>query len=552
MGHIPLNEATLRASVDALRVNGSQRKAAAALGMSQSAFCDRITEAKKRGLVPDIKGRVDVLESKSLPLPAKGKKKVYILTCAQDHTHLHRPCWDNLLALAEFYDAQIMVSTFKYNKDALGQRENSKFETREAELAALYPKEVIPYVCDDRVDIAPNLTFCGELNVLPTAVNPLEGLRSYTYRKSTIVPHPKLAMESVPTMKSEGVKLMMTTGCVTQRNYIKRKVGFKAEHFHSYGALIVEVNDKGHWYPRQLQLGPDGAIYDKDNRAYKGKVTSGHRVEDITWGDVHAGRLDPVIADISWGRRKDSMLETLRPKQQHVHDLLDFSGRSHHTRKDPHAMFKAHLNGEWVLCDELELTASVLWDDIAREWCETFVVDSNHNRHLDRYLKEMDWREDPANARLILSFNLKMLDSIADGTDGNLSISEFAIRYGRTRTHSEKSDVKTDAHVRFLLEDESHVILPDIDGGIECGLHGDRGANGAKGTIAGIANTDRRVNGADKHTVAIMNHAYFCGTSGKLDQGWNHGLSSWTHAHTVTYVNGTRAIYNIWKGNWQA
>jgi hypothetical protein len=81
-------------------------------------------------------------------------------------------------------------------------------------------------------------------------------------------------------------------------------------------------------------------------------------------------------------------------------------------------------------------------------------------------------------------------------------------------------------------------------------LHGDRGANGAKGTIMGIAKLDRKVNGADKHQIAIYNHAYFCGTSGKLDQGWNHGLSSWTHAHTVTYVNGTRAIYSIWKGAW--
>jgi hypothetical protein len=36
--------------------------------------------------------------------------------------------------------------------------------------------------------------------------------------------------------------------------------------------------------------------------------------------------------------------------------------------------------------------------------------------------------------------------------------------------------------VTFLAEDQSHIILPDIDGGIEAGLHGDRGANGSKGT----------------------------------------------------------------------
>ena len=83
-------------------------------------------------------------------------------------------------------------------------------------------------------------------------------------------------------------------------------------------------------------------------------------------------------------------------------------------------------------------------------------------------------------------------------------------------------------------------------------MHCDRGANGAKGTITGFAKIDRKINGADKHAQAIMNHAYFCGLSGTLDQGYNHGLSSWTQSHTLTYVNGTRTLLAIWKGKWRA
>jgi hypothetical protein len=544
-----LEDSALLAIVDAVRMHGSQRKAAQALGIAQSKVSENIAEAKARGLVRDADGSVDAFEAIPHSLPAKGKKHVYILTCAQDYTKLHKPVWNNLLALADHDEARMIVSTMKYDKDSLGQARNAKWESRDAEIRALYPAEIIPYICDERMDLAPNLTWCGELNIIPTAERPLSGLESYTHRKSTIVPHPKLSLQSVPTMKGEGVKLMFTTGCVTQRNYIKRKVGYKAEHFHSYGALIVEVNDKGHWFVRQLQLGPDGCIYDKDRRVKDGKVTTGHRVHDICWGDVHAGRVDKEVADVSWGKRKDSMLETLRPHMQHVHDLLDFSGRSHHTRKDPHSVFKAHLNGEWVLTNELQGTASMLWDDISRAWCETYVVNANHDRHLNVFLKEMDWRDDPVNARLILALNLKMLDAIVKGEDHTLNIMEHALRLAR---HNDKTVTTTATmhHVRFLLEDESHVILPDIDGGIEAGLHGDRGANGAKGTIMGIGKLDRKVNGADKHQIAIHNHAYFCGTSGKLDQGWNHGLSSWTHAHTITYVNGCRAIYSVWKGAW--
>ena len=542
-----LDDATLLAALASVHIHGSQEKAAKATGISQGRISERITEAKKRGLAHVVGGSIEVFGTIALPLPAKGKRQVYILTSAQDRTKLH-PCWHDLVALAKHDNAKIMVSTFKYNKDAKGQQKSAKYDSREQETAALYPREIIPFICNERIDIAPNLTFCGELNVLPTATNPLEGLEQYTYRKSTIVGHPKLALKSVPSMKGEGVKLMYTTGCVTQRNYIKRKVGFKAEHFHSYGGLIVEVDDKGRWYPRQLQFGPDGAIYDKDRRVKHGEVTTGHRVEDINFGDTHAATSDKEVADISWGHRKDSMVEVLRPKSVHVQDLQDNGGRSHHTRKDPHAVFKAHFNGAWILADELKLTASVLWDDISRPWYETWVVDSNHNRHTDRYLKEIDWRDDPANARLVLGLNLMILDAIVAGTDDKLCITEQALRRSRMMTH----DGYGKNFVRFLLEDESHIILPNIDGGIESGLHCDRGANGSKGSISGIARTDRKINGADKHTVAIRNHAYFNGTTAKLVQGWNHGLSSWTHANTVTYQNGTRAIYSIWKGKWTA
>lgn len=538
-----LTDAELRATVQLVLEHGSQRAAARVAGIPQAKISQHLKEAKARGIVVEPKGDIQGLQALNLPLPDTGRIKRYYLTSAQDYTKLHAVAWKNLLAFVEHDDAKLLISTFKYDKDAMGQRERAKWETREAELRALYPAEILPYVCDDRVNIAPNLTFCGELNILPTAEYPLSGLESYTHRNSTIVPHPKIEVRSVPTMKGEGVKLMFTTGCITQRNYIKRKVGYKAEHFHAYGALIVEVDDKGRWYCRQVTLGHDGTMYDMDRRAYNGRVTTGHRVQAITWGDVHASRLDEVCARVSWGKQKTSMLETLRPYEQHVHDLLDFSGRSHHTRRDPHEVYASHKQGKWEATHEFRITADVLWNQIARPWCDTYVVNSNHDRHLDRWLKEVDWRFDPANAKTLLAMNLAWLDAI----DAKRSFmpSEHALLL-----YKPPVDSATEARVRFLPEDASHVLLPEIDGGIECGLHGDRGANGAKGTLQGFANVDRKINFADKHAIGWRNHALGVGTSGVLDMGFNKGLSSWTHAHGVTYVNGQRAIYSIWKGKW--
>lgn len=555
---------TLLKTVGAFLEEGSQGKAAAKLGIGQPAVSKHLKEAKARGLWREHGGSVEAFQSVQAPLPGKGKRRVYYFSSAQNNTKLHAEWWANLLALVKEDNAKLMISCFKYNKDAQGQRAASKsdaaagvysklkppqYTSRQEELEAEYPHEIVPFVCDDRIDIAPNLTFCGELNVLPTAMNPLEGLENYTFRRSTIVPHPKFAMMPIPTMKTEGVKLMYTTGAVTQRNYIKRKVGYMAEHFHTYGALVVEVDDRGAWYCRQIEQGPDGAAHDVNRRAINGKVeyqpVDGGFVEDICWGDIHAGKLDKKTAHISFGLDPNSMLEVLRPKSQHVHDLLDFSGRSHHTRKDPHEVYRSFKNGQWELTQELDLTADVLWNQIARPWCKTFVVNSNHDRHLVQWLKEADWRYDPANAKMILALNLLLLQSIDE--DKLLNMTEEALKVG-----FDKIKAPYGMPVTFLAEDESHIILPDIDGGIEGGLHGDRGSNGAKGSLETFSKLDRKTNTADKHWAGIKNHAYQCGLTGKLDQGYNHGLSSWTQAHIVTYTNGTRAIYSLWKGKWRA
>ena len=95
-----LDDATLLAALAAVHIHGGQVKAAKALGVGQSRISERIKEAKKRGLVHVVEGSIEVFGTTSLPLPAKGKRQVYILTSAQDRTKLH-PCWHDLVALAD-------------------------------------------------------------------------------------------------------------------------------------------------------------------------------------------------------------------------------------------------------------------------------------------------------------------------------------------------------------------------------------------------------------------------------------------------------------------
>lgn len=516
----------------------SWRAVARELGLPRSTI--RYYQSKIGKTPLPIAGGGSGLETKALPLPKKGAVKRYILTCAQNNTYVHGAAWMNLKALAEHYDAKIMVSRFAYNKHAFAQMRSAKPGTGGVPDEDLwYDHELDGYFSDERIKLAPTLIWCGESNISPTAIRPLSGLEGYTGRRSAIFPHTKIAMESVASGKNEGVKLLYTTGTVTQKNYIQRKAGLKAEFHHTYGALLVEVNSRGKWYCRQLNAsGSDGTIYDLDVQAEGGKVTTGHRVEAITFGDIHTAQLDDNIAEICW-QEKDSMMDVLRPKKVFVHDLVDFRARNHHDRLNCHLGFAKYLDGADNVKTELKASVYVI-RDLQREGCEIIVVQSNHDNALLRWLRETDYRQDHCNALLYLTCQKRVYEAIV-ALDRTFHLLEWILR-----------ELGASTEVRFLRVDESYVICPDKSDGIECGMHGHEGANGARGTPVGFNKMGRRANIGHSHSAAILDGVFVAGTSSMLDVGYNTGPSSWTHSHIITYENGKRAVVTIYDGAWRA
>lgn len=524
----------------------NQTAAAKSLGIPRTTLQSHLLAAKQRGFIREHKGKLTALETQPWTKPRKGTVKRYLLTSAQDHTKVNPEMWKNLMAMARHYDAEVLVSGFYYNKDATGQASRAKGRQRDAELeqsGADFAPEVRDYLIGERRDLAPKLTFCAELNIIPTARRPLSGMENYTYRKSTIVPHSTIALKSVGGMKTEGVKLMYTTGACTMRNYIKRKEGFRAEHFHAYSALLVEVNHDGQWWCRHVEQGSDGTMYDLTNCFRGGRLVSERaRAANICWGDVHASKGDPETYDAQWGEGGGSMLDVLRPYSAHAHDLLDCGPFGHHTRKDPFEVYRAyHTNDRASIGTELRTTAQVA-GTMQRPWCRLVVVNSNHDRHLEIALKTIDWRDDPENAETLLHLLSKQLKAIRT-QDASFYLVEEALR--------EFSPVAL-PHVEFLREDQSDVILRNVEGGIECGVHGDRGMNGARGTPGGIARGTRKTNMADKHSIEIIDNNYVAGVSGRLNMGYNKGMSSWTHGNILTYPNACRTIVSVYAGQWRA
>lgn len=451
----------------------------------------------------------------------------FVFTTAQNNTYVHQEFYESLQQFCKEREAQLIVSTITYNKSGFqnGTKEDEKL---------WYDPKIVPYIMDDSHVVAPGLVFCGELNVIPTAVSPLSGFENYTQDASGIIPHTKVQMQSLPRMKGEDPRFLYTTGAITQRNYIQRKAGQKAEFHHVFGALLVEIDEAGDWFARQLVANEDGVFHDLDKR-YSPQGVTEHRIEAITWGDIHLEKIDPSIWEACWGD-DNSLLRVLNPKYQFVHDLTDFKARNHHNIKDPFFMAEMFHRGTGNVQRDLERCGAFL-AYITRFENKAVVVESNHDEALEKWLKEADIRTDPENAEFFHKANAQVHTAIREGNN-RFKVFWWALNPGKSFFTP---------YVTFLAEDDSFVVK-----GIENGLHGHRGANGARGNPRGFRFIGRKVNIGHTHSAGIFDGVYVAGVSGLLDMDYNKGPSSWSHSHILTYGNGKRTIITMKNGKWKA
>jgi transposase-like protein len=528
---------------------GNVRATAKELNVSRSTVRRRVVKVGK-GEKPLAAGSIEGTKTAKRPLPKKGEIARYILTSAQNNTYVHESAWKNLEALAEHYKAEIIVGTYSYNQNQYGKMAVKRNKHNGYQHTLWYDPEVMLAINDERIELAPGLVWCGEYNALPTNVNPLASLESYTGRASGIFPHAKLALRSIPTMQGEGVKLNYTTGTVTKRNYIAKRAGLIAEFHHVYGGLLVEVNSDGHWWVRQLNEDDKGVIQDLDVVSDNGVITTGNRIEAITHGDLHGTFADPGAVKLAL-----DIVDTLKPKYQFLHDVMEGAAVNPHQRKyqTNHEKFHTWLRGYHKLDNELVDTANLL-EMFDRPFAKTVIVDSNHDdAWIKRWLREYDYRKDPPNTEVFLKLQSYLYNQIRNGvTDEqsrarvakpkmvrDINVLEYALR--------EIGDYR--AKAKFLLADESFKTCGDK---IENGMHGHLGPAGRFGTPENLSLMARKANTAHTHSTGIYNGLYVAGTLSEPRWEYMKGPNGCTQSETLTYPNGKRAIVTFYGGNWRA
>lgn len=475
-----------------------------------------------------------------------GEVKRFILTSAQDGTRLHEQFLTNLEAYRDWLSkdgaCELMVAGFTYNKSLF--QEHSKHKV-------FWPERILPYMTNERTRIADKVDFCGEMNTLPTAEAPLSGFEAYTRDRWGVFPHAKLQLVSVPTMSHQPAKQIMTTGAITMPNYVPKKAGIKASFHHIFGAVLVEVNEDGHFFCRHL-IGDDedGSFYDLDRYVCDGQISEGNRARALTPGDVHVFQIDPEVSAATFGlaptserhteagrvwerSNEPSLLDRVNPEYLLIHDVCDFRVRNHHSIADPHDRYRLHINGTESVEEELREVAFFLTAVSERPGMETVVVESNHDLALRKWLSTADYRYDPPNARFFLQCQLAVYMAIEAGLKA-FSIFEEVMRTGF-------ADYPC-SDVRFLRENEEDGFSID---GVEMSQHGHNGPNGARGNIKAFAKVAAKMTVGHSHSCGITGGAYQTGTTSLMDMGYNRGPGSWSHTHVVQYQSGKRALITI-------
>lgn len=359
-------------------------------------------------------------------------------------------------------------------------------------------------------------------------IDPITGLGRIGQRNgSFIYASPKQRLKAVPVSNSKLPHFLMTTGAVTKPNYasgnyMSDRTAYIADNDHVMGALVVEIVDNKIYHFRQVQADKDGSFIDLAHQySSDGKVTY-VEPEAFVLGDWHSGQTDPKAS-----KAFIEVIKAFKIKTVVLHDAFDGLSINHHEEKQLILLAQRAEKKQLDLKNEMVGLAKDLnmFNEIVDQ---VVMVKSNHDEFLERYLQSGKYVEDPQNHRIALQLALAMLDG------------EDPLKHG-----VEMLGLKEKSKVLWLKRDEDFKIAR-----IQLGAHGDKGANGSKGSLQAIESAYGQSVSGHSHTPEILRGAWQVGTTSLLKQEYNKGPSSWLHTSCLVYPNGSRQLINVINGKW--
>lgn len=477
----------------------------------------KLKEEVKKVFPKEVEGLVDeqILnpeKSKQLRRDLKQFSR-FVITTAVDGAPVHKGFLNSIKNYCKRNDAMLLVIP----------AENT--------LKEMDPVLVGEHWILEDTDLNSNFRICT-IKISPKAVQPTTSLQRIGQREgSMIVASPKQFLEFVAVGTDKYPHAVMSSGAITVPNYYSkngevRRVDYIANHDHVLGAVIVEVEDDSNYHFRQIQADESGHFFDLGLQ-YTEKTFKKVPPQGMLWGDLHAGEVDQTA-------KKASIEMMLHTGVRRIFWGDAFSGISINHHEEDNHIKRAILAGEGKMSLEDEIRELVKEiDEITShdQVDELVIVASNHHDFLSKhYLPKGKYVLEPQNYKIAH----KLVSAMLDGKDPLQYACETLIGLA----FPEK--------VKWLKRDEDIQI-----GGVQMGAHGDKGANGSKGSKRTIENAYGRAMHGHTHSPHIFRGVFCVGTNSLLRPGFNEGPSGWVHNNGFVYDNGMCQLVNIFNGRWR-
>lgn len=450
------------------------------------------------------------LKSDSVDVLAKAKErklgdaKYYMVTCAVNNTKVATKAWENMLAYAKKWGAEVSVIPLRYKNPT------SRLEKENQPSKEWWDDRVMPYLDLNRHQIGHNLELLSDVKTQPTASYPLDGTHVLSGENSCIIGHPKMHMKPIPVLEGEHKKMAYTTGAITYPDYTDTKAGKKGEFHHCFGFVMVEVDGLNN-HIRQVPVADDGSFIDLIYEVRDGKVSEIDSVTAFRMGDIHVGDHDPEKIKASLG-----LINRLKPEYVILDDVFNGHSINPHEAKDPIIKYQRIREGRNTIDGEIREMIEWLHYFKKEANSKLVVVRSNHDDFLDRYVRSQDWKGDLVNAPEFMQYTGILLSGKAPkGLIPYLIEEEFG-----------------DEIITLTLDDSFR------PGDIEHAHHGHIGANGSRGSALLFSNLPTKTMTAHTHSPWRLNGSSGVGTSTILRVGYNTGASSWRQSDAIEFNNG--------------
>lgn len=458
-----------------------------------------------------------------------GAKAVFV-TAAQNATPVNKDWWRVIQTLCGHYGCDLAVLPIRYKNPTSawqGSQENKEH----------WVSEVKPYLASVRAKLGANIMLLGDIKIQPTAADPLTGFEAVAGAMSAIVGHTKLQTRSIATPQNRMAKILMTSGACTEHNYSDTRAGRVGDFHHSLSGVLVELDGK-YFHARRIHFDTKTRSATDAARRLRfhanGKVTTAPRAAGLVTGDLHEWFADPKAVAATWGA--GGMIEVAEPRHVVYHDAADGYSIMHHHKGDPLTAYAKWLSGRNIVRAELESLRDFIASRV-RPGVQNVLVASNHHDFFTRFIREQDWRTDPANAEWYLETALHMVQNTK-------FVKGYGTKYPDAFTYWMR---KFNIPQTTVLDHKTSFKIREV----ECSLHGDDGPNGARGSIRNLRHIGVKVAIGHSHSPGEDEGATQVGSFWNPNEGADYTgpVSSWLQANCIINDDGKRQLSFIIDGN---